>query len=595
MISNSVSNKNWIFKKYNEQDVIFYKENYSLDELTSKLLSIRKIKKEDVQTFLNPSIRNFLPNPEILKDMQKSAKRTIQAISQKHKIGIFGDYDVDGASATALLANFFNSINVPYEIYIPDRKKEGYGPSAESFKKLIDNGTKLIFTVDCGTLSFDAIDYASNNDIDVIVLDHHQSEINLPKAHSIVNPNRLDDKSDLKYLCAAGVTFMFLISLNKELRSTDWFIKSKITEPNLLEYLDLVALGTVCDVVPLVGLNRAIVSQGLKILKSKKNLGLKTLFDICDIQTKPNVYHIGYQLGPRINAGGRVGKSSHGANLLISNNPKDVFKIATELDHFNKERQILEKDLMDKILKNLENKTHESVMVIFGKNWHEGVIGIVASRIKDKFNKPVIIISIDDNGIGKASARSIVGFDIGSVIIAAVQEKILIKGGGHKMAGGFTIKTENVEKFKKFILKKFERLINSKTNIKPLFLDSIIAPTALNLQFYNKVNSLAPFGSGNPEPKFVIEDLKPVNSKIIQHKHIKSVLVGQDGSAIKSIAFNALENEIGAYLLKKDNKVFDIAGKLSLNEWKGQSNVEFIIDDISVNKAFKNTVPSSIG
>ena len=426
MISNSVSNKNWIFKKYNEQDVKFYKENYSLDELTSKLLSIRNIKKEDVQTFLNPSIKNFLPNPEILKDMQKSAKRTIQAISQKHKIGIFGDYDVDGASATALLANFFNSINVPYEIYIPDRKKEGYGPSAESFKKLINNGTKLIFTVDCGTLSFDAIDYASDNDIDVIVLDHHQSEINLPKAHSIVNPNRLDDKSDLKYLCAAGVTFMFLISLNKELRSTDWFIKSKITEPNLLEYLDLVDLGTVCDVVPLVGLNRAIVSQGLKILKSKKNLGLKTLFDICDIQTKPNVYHIGYQLGPRINAGGRVGKSSHGANLLISNNPKDVFKIATELDHFNKERQILEKDLMDKILKNLENKTHESVMVIFGKNWHEGVIGIVASRIKDKFNKPVIIISIDDNGIGKASARSIVGFDIGSAIIAAVQELSLI-------------------------------------------------------------------------------------------------------------------------------------------------------------------------
>ena len=453
----------------------------------------------------------------------------------------------------------------------------------------------MIFTVDCGTLSFDAIDYASNNDIDVIVLDHHQSEINLPKAHSIVNPNRLDDKSDLKYLCAAGVTFMFLISLNKELRSTDWFIKSKISEPNLLEYLDLVTLGTVCDVVPLVGLNRAIVSQGLKILKSKKNLGIKTLFDICDIQTKPNVYHIGYQLGPRINAGGRVGKSSHGANLLISNNPKDVFKIATELDHFNKERQILEKDLMDKILKNLENKTHESVMVIFGKNWHEGVIGIVASRIKDKFNKPVIIISIDDNGIGKASARSIVGFDIGSVIIAAVQEKILIKGGGHKMAGGFTIKNENVEKFKKFILKKFERLSNSKMNIKPLYLDSIIAPTALNLQFYNKVNSLAPFGSGNPEPKFVLENMKSINYKIIKDKHIKSVLVGLDGSSVKSIAFNCVENEIGAYLLKKDKKLFNIAGKLSLNEWQGQSNVEFIIDDISVNKTLKNTVPSSIG
>ncbi len=595
MISNSVSNKNWIFKKYNEQDIKFYKENYSLDELTSKLLSIRNIKKEDIQAFLNPSIKNLLPNPEILKDMQKSAKRTINAISQKQKIGIFGDYDVDGASSTALLANFFISINVPYEIYIPDRKKEGYGPSAESFKKLINNGTKLIFTVDCGTLSFDALDFAFNNDIDVIVLDHHQSEINLPKAHSIVNPNRLDDKSDLKYLCAAGVTFMFLISLSKELRSTDWFTKSKIIEPNLLEYLDLVALGTVCDVVPLVGLNRAIVSQGLKILKSKKNLGLKTLFDICDIQSKPNVYHIGYQLGPRINAGGRVGKSSHGANLLISNNPKDVFKIATELDHFNKERQILEKDLMDKILNNLGNVTNESVIVIFGKNWHEGVIGIVASRIKDKFNKPVIIISIDDNGIGKASARSIVGFDMGSVIISAVQENILIKGGGHKMAGGFTIKKENVEKFKKFILKKFERLSNSKMNIKPLYLDSVIAPTALNLQFYNKVNILAPFGSGNPEPKFVLENMKSINNKIIKDKHIKSVLVGLDGSTVKSIAFNCVENEIGAYLLKKNKKLFNIAGKLSLNEWQGQSNVEFIIDDISVNKTVKNTVPSSIG
>ncbi len=595
MISNSVSNKNWIFKKYNKQDVLFYKENYSLDEITSKLLSIRNIKKEDVQTFLSPTIKNLLPNPEIINDMKKSTRRTMHAISQKHKIGIFGDYDVDGASATALLTNFFNSINVPSEIYIPDRKKEGYGPTVDSFKNLIDKGVELIFTVDCGTLSFDAIDYAFNKKTDVIVLDHHQSEINLPKAYSVVNPNRLDDKSDLNYLCAAGVTFMFLISLNKELRSVDWFLKKKLTEPNLINYLDLVALGTICDVVPLIGLNRAIVSQGLKILKSRKNLGLKTLFDICDIKSKPNVYHIGYQLGPRINAGGRVGKSSHGANLLISNDPKRVFRIASELDHFNKERQILEKDVMDKILKDLENKTHESVMVIYGKNWHEGVIGIVASRIKDKFNKPVIIISVDDNDIGKASARSIVGFDIGSAIISAVQENILIKGGGHKMAGGFTIKFSNVEKFKKFIQKKFERFSNSSSSIKPLYLDSIIAPTALNVEFFNKVNKLAPFGSGNPEPKFVLENMKSVNNKIIKDKHIKSVLVGLDGSTIKSMAFNCVENEIGVHLLKKDKKLFNIAGKLSLNEWQGQSNVEFIIDDISVNKKLKNTVPSSIG
>ena len=595
MNSNSVSNKSWIFKDYNEQDVLFYKENFSLDEITSKLLSIRKIKKEDVNSFLSPSIKNSLPNPEILSDIQKSTKRTVKSILNKEKIGIFGDYDVDGASATALLANYFNEIGISNEIYIPDRKKEGYGPSEESFKILINEGAKLIFTVDCGTLSFEAIDFAFKNKTDVIVLDHHQSEINLPKAYSVINPNRLDDKSDLKYLCAAGVTFMFLVALNKELRSSDWFDQKQISEPNLLEYLDLVTLGTICDVVPLIGLNRAIVSQGLKILRLKKNLGLKTLFDVCDIQSQPNVYHIGYLLGPRINAGGRVGKSSHGANLLIKNNPKDVFKLASELDSFNKERQILEKNVLDNILSKLGNEINESIIIINGKNLHEGVIGIVASRIKDKFNKPVIIISEDDSGIGKASARSIIGFDIGSAIISAVQENILIKGGGHKMAGGFTIKIENFEKFKKFIFKKFKKIHRNTPHFKPLYLDSVIAPTALNIEFYNKVNTLAPFGSGNPEPKFVLENMKIINSKIIKDKHIKSVLEGKDGSIVKSIAFNCVENEIGAYLLKKDKKLLNIAGKLSLNEWQGQSNVEFIIDDISVNKTLKNTVPSSIG
>ncbi len=595
MSSLSVSRKHWILKKFNQSDVSSFKENFFLDEITSKLLSIRNIKKEDIKSFLNPSIKNFLPNPKILNDMEKSSKRTAEAIRKKEKIGIFGDYDVDGASATALLGNFFSSINLPYEIYIPDRKKEGYGPSIHAFEKLIEKGVKLIFTVDCGTLSFDAINFANTNNINVIVLDHHQSEVNLPNAHSIINPNRIDDKSNLKYLCAAGVTFMFLVELNKNLRLSNWFDNNKINEPNLLEYLDLVAMGTICDVVPLVGLNRAIVTQGLKILKTKKNLGLKTLIDICHIESHPNVYHIGYVLGPRINAGGRVGKSSHGAKLLLNNNPKDAFKIANELDQFNKERQYLEKDALNKILESFKEDFSDPVIVISRENLHEGVIGIVASRIKEKFNKPVVIISINKD-IGKASARSILGFDIGSAIIAAAQEKILMKGGGHKMAGGFTIKVDNIEKFKNFIINQFKKIKNMNlTKERILYLDGIIATTAINLEFYKKINALAPFGSGNPEPKFVIEDLKPVNSKIIQHKHIKSVLVGQDGSAIKSIAFNALENEIGAYLLKKDNKVFDIAGKLSLNEWKGQSNVEFIIDDISVNKAFKNTVPSSIG
>ena len=594
MNSLSISGKNWILKKYNQEDLNFLKESFSLDEITSKLLSIRKIKKEDINSFLNPSIKNFLPNPNNLIDMEKTTLRTIKAILNKEKIGIFGDYDVDGATSTALLGNYFSELNLKYEIYIPDRKKEGYGPSIESFKKLIKKGVKVIFTVDCGTLSFDAINYAKKNDIDVMVIDHHQSEVKLPDAFSIINPNRLDDKSNLQYLCAAGVTFMFLVSINRELRSNNWFNKNKINEPNLINFLDLVSLGTVCDVVPLTGLNRAIVKQGLKIIQSKKNLGIKTLLSICNIDTNPSTYHLGYMLGPRINAGGRVGKCSHGANLLLDKDPKNSFKLASELDQFNKERQILEKDLLQKILNKTKNYLKDPVLILSGSNWHEGVIGIVAARLKDKFNKPTILISFDGN-IGKASARSIVGFDIGSVIIAASHKNILLKGGGHKMAGGFSIKLENIEKFRKFIFKKFESINENLKIEKPLLVDSIISPSAVNIEFYKKVALLSPFGSGNPEPKFVIEDLKTINGKIVGESHIKSVLIGKDGSTIKSIAFNSLEKDISPFLIKKNNKSFNIAGKLSLNEWKGQSNVEFIIDDISVNKTVKNKVPSSIG
>ena len=594
MNSLSLSGKSWILKQFNNDDLIFMKDNYSLDEITSKLLSIRKIKKEEVSSFLHPSIKNFLPNPNVLLDMEKATSRTYQSILNRDKIGIFGDYDVDGATSTALLGNYLSELNLDYKTYIPDRKKEGYGPSVESFKELINQGVKLIFTVDCGTLSFDAINFAKENNIDVIVLDHHQSEIKLPKAFSIINPNRFDDNSNLQYLCAAGVAFMFLVSLNRELRHKKWFKENKIEEPNLINRLDLVSLGTICDVVPLKGLNRAFVKQGLKIIGSKKNLGIKTLLDICKIESNPTIYHLGFMLGPRINAGGRVGKCSHGANLLLNKDPKSSFKLASELDQYNKERQMLEKDLLQKILNETKDYSKDPVLILNGKHWHEGIIGIVAARLKDKFNKPVILISLEGD-IGKASARSIVGFDIGSVIISATQEKILIKGGGHKMAGGFTIKKNKIDQFKEFVFKKFKTINEDLSKEKPLFLDSIISPSAINFEFFKKISLLSPFGSGNPEPRFAIEDVKTISGKVVGDKHIKSILLGKDGSSIKTIAFNVVNSDLGEYLLSKNNKLFNIAGKLSLNEWKGQSNVEFIIDDISVIKTFKKKVPSSIG
>jgi single-stranded-DNA-specific exonuclease len=587
MNSISVSGKNWISKEFNSDDINFYKTNYFLDETVAKLLSIKKIKKEEIKFFLNPSIKNILPNPFTLKDMEKATERTISGIMKKEKIGIFGDYDVDGATSTAILGQYFNSLNIDYEIYIPDRKTEGFGPNEKAFSEFIDLGVNLIFTVDCGTLSFEPVDFAKKKNIDVIILDHHQSEIKLPNAHSIVNPNRFDDRSELNYLCAAGVCFLFLIALNKKLRDLNWFKLNSITEPNLINTLDLVSLGTVCDVVPLVGLNRAIVHQGLKVLKKKNNLGLKTMIETNNIENNITTYHLGYVLGPRINAGGRVGKSTHGANLLLNNNAKETFIIASELNNYNKERQILESELLNKILNTDFKINSDPVIILYGENWHEGIIGIIAARVKEKYNKPTIIISVT-SGVGKGSARSIYGFDIGSVVIGAVQNELLVRGGGHKMAAGFTINMNQIEKFKEFVFKKFRSVNINLAEKKNYYFDTEILPSAVNIDFFEKINLLAPFGSGNTEPRFTINNLKVVNSKIIGEKHIKSVLLGSDSTTIKAITFNSVETVLGAYLLKKNMKSFNIAGKLCLNEWRGQKNVEFIIDDISVIKDQKN-------
>ena len=577
----SISGKNWTFKKFNSSDITYFSEKFSLTETVAKLISIRKKNIIDVKSYLDPKVKNLLPNPSILKDMETAVNRTYKSLLNNDLVGIFGDYDVDGASSTALLAKYFDAIKQKTKIYIPDRQKEGYGPTKGGFEKLINDDVKIIFTVDCGTLSYDAIEYSQKRKIDVIVLDHHQSETKLPQACAIVNPNRYDDNSGLNYLCAAGVCFVFLVALNRKLRENKWFSNNKIKEPDMINFLDLVSLGTVCDVVPLIGLNRAIVKQGLRVLKRRSNLGLKTLYDICNTQSQPTTFDLGYKLGPRINAGGRVGKSSHGAELLISNDPKKTYQIANELEKSNKERQAIEQILSEEI--NLEVKKYHNhpVLVMAGKNWHEGVIGIIAARVKEKYNKPTILISIKNN-IGKGSARSIVDFDIGSQIINATQMGILLKGGGHKMAAGFSLKEENISKFRDFLIKRFEKsnIDNSKNEI--LYIDSILAPSALNESFYNDINSLAPFGSGNNEPKFIIQDLKLLSSKIISNNHIKSILIGKDGSVFSSFLWNGISSKFENYLTNKNKKKFSIAGKIRLNEWRGEKKFEFIIEDLAV-------------
>jgi single-stranded-DNA-specific exonuclease len=576
----SVSGKNWLFKKFDHSDVIKLSENYSLSEIVAKLLSIRKKNIKNVSLFLNPKIKNLLPNPLHLKDMKNAVDRVYKSIINNDLLGVFGDYDVDGASSTALLVRYFISIKQKIRTYIPDRQKEGYGPNINGFESLINQGAKIIFTVDCGTSAFEPIKVAQKSHVDVIVLDHHQSDVILPDAYAIVNPNRYDDTSGLNYLCAAGVCFVFLVGLNKKLRDEGWFIKNKVNEPNILNFLDLVSLGTVCDVVPLVELNRAIVKQGLKIIKSRTNLGLKTLYDLCKIESQPTTFELGFVLGPRINAGGRVGKSSHGAELLISNDPQETYKIATDLDKSNKERRSIELILSEEVNSEVKKYHNHPVLVMSGNQWHEGIIGIVASRIKEKYSKPTILISLNKN-VGKGSARSIAGFDIGSQIIKAVQSGILEKGGGHKMAGGFTLKEEKIDTFRDFLIKNFEKSFKNQQANTNLYIDTIIAPSALNEKFYQEVNCLAPFGAGNSEPKFVIENIKVISSYIVANNHIKSILIGKDGSTFKAFSWNAMNTPLEHFLDKKNKKEMNIVGKMRLNEWKGKKNIEFMIEDIS--------------
>ena len=576
----SVSGKKWAFKKFVETDAQKLADDFSLNSTVAKLLAIRKKNISDINLFLNPTIKNIMPNPFSLKDMDSAVDRTYKALNNKEIIGIFGDYDVDGATSTALLSRFFLSINQSIETYIPDRKKEGYGPSIKGFDRLIKSNAKLIFTVDCGTLSYEPINFAQKKETDVVVLDHHQSDTRLPKAYALVNPNRYDDTSKLNYLCAAGVCFMFLVALNKKLRETDWFKLNKVFEPDILNLLDLVSLGTVCDVVPLIGLNRAIVKQGLKVMKKRKNLGLKTLYDLCKINSQPTTFDLGFLLGPRINAGGRVGKSSHGAELLTSEDPLKAYKLAIDLDKFNTERKSIELLLAEDVNKQAEKFKNDPVIVLSGNNWHEGIIGIVASRIKDKYNKAVVLISLNDQ-IGKGSARSVFGFDIGANIIQGVQNNILRSGGGHKMAGGFVIEKKNINLLRNFLLQNFKKTKISTSDAPSLLLDTVIAPSALNEDFYNEINSLGPFGPGNNEPKFMIENIRIISSKIINENLIKSVLCGKDGSVFKCTTWNAQNTPLEPFLNKNNKKLFNIAGKMKLNEWKGKRNIEFIIEDIS--------------
>lgn len=578
MSNHSVQGKDWVTKNYDKNFIEFISNEYQLDYLTSKLLSIKGFSKYEIESFLNPKIKKFLPNPYLFKDCDKAVNIFFKHIQNKNNICIFGDYDVDGATSSGMMDLYLKKLKINHFIFIPDRQKDGYGPTIETFKNILKQDVNLIITLDCGTTSFDAIEYAKDKNIDVIVIDHHKSQEYLPCADAVINPNRLDETDDYSYLCAAGVLFVFLVGLNKFLREQNFFKKNNIYEPNLLDFLDLVMMGTVCDVVPLVNLNRAFVYQGLKIVSKRNNLGLKTLVDYSKIRKKISTYEVGYVIGPKINAGGRIGKSDLGYKLLTTNDAETAYLISSELDSLNLKRKDLEKNIMEEAINLVEKNRIDDIIFLVKNDWHEGLIGIIASRLKDYYNKPAFIIS-QSGDICKGSARSVYGFDIGHAITKCKQMDLILKGGGHSMAGGFSLKKTKIKEFKKTLIKIFNKL-KKKTEKNVFYIDSYLDASAINEELVNKINMLEPYGSGNKEPIFAFENLKV--SKVIEtnNNHVKVVL--RKGSIyINSICFNSKGKDIGNYLINY-KKNFNVAGKIKRNEWNGKSSIDLIIEDIQL-------------
>ena len=576
----SVNGFTWGIKPIDEALVSVF--SHGLSDIISRLLILRDIKHQDAQNFLKPTLRESLPDPFHLLDMEKAAEIISNSIIAKEKIVIFGDYDVDGATSSALLKRFFSLLNVDAQIYIPDRIGEGYGPSVEAFQYLKAQGADVIITVDCGTAAFEAIDYGVNNGLKIIVIDHHLSGEDLPKAHALVNPNRFDETSDLKYLAAVGVAFLLAVAVNSILRKKNFF--TKMQEPSLLMLLDIVAIGTICDVVPLLDLNRAFVVQGLKILNKKTNPGVVAFCQMLNLEAELNVYHLGYVIGPRINAGGRVGKSDLGARLLSTDNLEEALEIAKLLELYNQERRAIEFNVYEQALEMAKAQSPDDALILIGgKNWHPGVVGIVAGRLKEMFNKPVAVLSFLD-GKGKASCRSIHGIDFGSAIVKAKEEGLLLTGGGHKMAAGFTVDLEKLPELKSFLHIKFTEELSLMQNRDYRYFDAYLSTSAVNLDFAKEIEQIGPFGAANPEPRFLLKDVYITRSDIFATSHIScfiSCATSRDlNKLLKANAFRSVDTELGNALLQAKDKPCSLVGYIRINRWRGKEVAEFIIEDL---------------
>jgi single-stranded-DNA-specific exonuclease len=572
----SVSGKVWQFRKWDERLALAITQRYDLSPSVGQLLSNRGVVLEDVPAFLEPTLRQLMPDPSHLKDLDQGVERVIAALKAGEKIAVFGDYDVDGGTSCALLHRYFAALGKTIRIYIPDRIDEGYGPNGEAMRTLKKEGHTLILMVDCGTTAFDPLSEAKALGMDVIVIDHHVAQPALPEAYAVINPNRLDQESPLKNLCAAGLSFIFLVALQRKLRDIKWF---KGPEPDLMNLLDLVALGTVCDVMPLTGLNRAFVTQGLKIARWRRNLGLTALADVSGMKEAPTAYHLGFMIGPRVNAGGRVGEANLGALLLSTDDDTQARSIAQRLDVLNRERQQIEATVLEQAIELVESSDllDKPILLVKGDGWHPGVIGIVASRLKERYGRPACVISFTQD-TGKGSGRSVVGIDLGTAMHAACHQGLLVHGGGHAMAAGFTVMRDQYHPFYDFLL---HRLSADMDLIKPTVeVDASVTLKGITPDFLQSLTCLEPFGAGNPTPKFMIQNVRIAYAESFGNDHVRCTLLSEDGARQKAIAFRVARQPLGQTILKSKNHLVHVVGTLRLDTWGGRNETVVYIDDL---------------
>ncbi len=553
------------------------------DDIITQLLLSRGVERDDIERNRTPSLRAFLPDPSCFRDMDQAAERVAQAVLTGEKITVYGDYDVDGATSAALLIRLFRLLGHDADYYIPDRLLEGYGPSGEALVKIAEQGSSLIVTVDCGAMAHEALDMAHEAGVDVIVVDHHKCSSQLPRAAALVNPNRLDESDEAAtygHLAAVGVAFLLAVATVRTLRVRGYFESSR--EPDLLALLDLVALGTVADVASLRGLNRALVAQGLKVMSRRQNTGMAALIDASRLNRAPTCSDLGFALGPRVNAGGRVGESTLGVRLLTTEDPDEARTIAEQLSRLNDERRAIEAAVQEAAEAQIDSQHNMSVLVLAGQGWHPGVIGIVAGRIKEKTGKPALVIALDadESGHGKGSGRSIPGVDLGAAIIAAREEGLLVGGGGHAMAAGLTVAPSRLDALCDWLDSRLAADVTASMTNQSISLDLAVAPGGLTVDLVSTMEQAGPFGMGWPGPRIAVGPVRLIKSDIVGKDHVRLIVSGEDGARFKAVAFRAAMSEMGQSLLHgpREKRLW-LAGRPRIDDWSSRPQAELHVDD----------------